>query len=287
MWPRRGPGRALGTPERIPTRGAAFRVRPGARVRLDRSDPDDTRAVHGSKRRAEAESDRLARRLKHLQELLYADHRRSVLIVLTAIDAGGKDGTVQHVFEGVNPQGVAVAHFRVPTAEEAAHDFLWRIHPHTPAKGGIAIFNRSHYEDVFVPRVQGLVPRHVWHRRYRMINEFERTLVLEGTTVLKFFLHISEDEQKARLRARLRDPTKHWKFSADDVPTRRLWPEYQQAFEEMLTRTSTRWAPWYLVPANKKWFRDWVVSTVLVETLEAMDLRWPALPAAWKGVEIR
>ncbi len=262
-------------------------MRPGARVRLDRCDPDDTSAVHGSKRRAEGECDRLAGRLKHLQELLYADHRRSILIVLTAIDAGGKDGTIQHVFEGVNPQGVSVAHFRVPTADEAAHDFLWRIHPHTPGKGEIAIFNRSHYEDVFVPRVERLVPRHVWHHRYRMINEFERTLVLEGTTVLKFFLHISEDEQKARLRERLNDPTKHWKFSAADVPTRRLWPEYQAAFEEMLPRTSTRWAPWYLVPANKKWFRDWVVLTVLVETLEAMDLRWPPLPAAWKGVEIR
>ncbi|HTW77574.1 MAG TPA: PPK2 family polyphosphate kinase [Thermoplasmata archaeon] len=267
--------------------GSKFRIRPGERVRLDRSDPDDTSAVHGSKRTALADGAKLARRLEHLQELLWADHRRSILMVLMAIDAGGKDGTIRHVFEGVNPQGVRVAHFRVPTEEEGAHDFLWRIHPHTPGKGEIAIFNRSHYEDVFVPRVEKLAPRRVWHRRYRMINEFERTLSLEGTTVLKFFLHISEAEQKSRLRERLKDPTKHWKFSEADLPTLKLWPQYQAAFEEILRKTSTRWAPWYLVPANEKWFRDWVVSNVLVEALDEMALSWPPLPAAWKNVEIR
>jgi PPK2 family polyphosphate:nucleotide phosphotransferase len=264
-----------------------FKVRPGERVRLDRIDPDDTSAIRGPKRAALAESRRLTERLEHLQELLYADHRCSVLIVLTAIDAGGKDGTIRHVFEGVNPQGVRTAHFGVPTAEESAHDFLWRIHPHTPGKGEIAIFNRSQYEDVLVPRVSKVLPKKAWKRLYRMINEFERTLVLEGTTVLKFFLHISEDEQKDRLRARLRDPTKHWKFSGADLPTRTLWPEYQRAFQEMLRKTSTPWAPWYVIPSNKKWFRDWAVSTVLVSTLESMDLKWPPLPPEWKGAAIR
>jgi PPK2 family polyphosphate:nucleotide phosphotransferase len=264
-----------------------FRVRPGERVRLDRADPSDTSAVRGSKRAALAACDRLTRRLEHLQELLYADHRWAILIVLEGIDAAGKDGTIRHVFEGVNPQGVRVAHFGVPTAEERDHDFLWRVHAHTPERGEIAIFNRSHYEDVLVPRAAGRVPKAVWRRRYRMINEFERTLVHEGTTVLKFFLNVSEAEQKRRLQERLDDPTKHWKFSVSDLPTRNLWTQYQKAFEEMLRRTSTRWAPWYLVPSDKKWFRDWVVSDVLVRTLEGLDLKWPALPSQWKGVVIR
>jgi PPK2 family polyphosphate:nucleotide phosphotransferase len=264
-----------------------FRVRPGQKVRLDRCDPDDTSLVHGSKRTALAACDRLSGRLERLQELLYADHRRAVLVVLAAIDAGGKDGTIRRVFQGVNPQGVRVAHFGVPTAYEAAHDFLWRVHPNTPEKGEIAIFNRSHYEDVIVPAAEHTLPRKTWRRRFRSINEFERTLTNEGTTVLKFFLHISEDEQKERLRERLRDPTKHWKFSASDLPTRQRWPEYQVAFEEMLRKTSTPWAPWYLIPANKKWFRDWAVSTILVGTLESLGLRWPPLPPGWKGVVIR
>ena len=263
-----------------------FQVRPGERVHLPAVDPDDTSAV-GSKRSALAICDRLSKRLEHLQELLYADHHQAVLVVLEAVDAGGKDGTVRHVFEGVNPQGVRVVHFRVPTPEEAAHDFLWRIHRATPGKGEIGIFNRSHYGDVLVARAAGLVPPRVWRRRYRMINEFERTLVLEGTTVLKFFLHIGEDEQKRRLRERLADPTKHWKFSADDLPARKLWPAYQAAFEEMLRRTSTKWAPWYVIPSNKKWYRDWAVSAILVDALERLKLSWPPLPPEWKSVVIR
>jgi PPK2 family polyphosphate:nucleotide phosphotransferase len=263
-----------------------FRVRPGERVRLADLDPGDTSEV-ASKRAALAECDRLTERLAHLQEMLFADHRYAVLVVLTAIDAGGKDGTIHQVFEGVNPQGVRVAHFGVPTADESSHDFLWRIHPHTPEKGEIVIFNRSQYEDVLVPRATKSLPKRVWKRRYRMINEFERTLVLEGTSVLKFFLHISEAEQKDRLRARLKDPTKHWKFSGSDLPTRTLWPQYQAAFDEMLRKTSTKWAPWYVIPSDKKWYRDWAVSKILVATLGTLDLRWPPLPAEWKGVEIR
>ncbi|HXW67553.1 MAG TPA: PPK2 family polyphosphate kinase [Thermoplasmata archaeon] len=263
-----------------------FELPRGRRVRLDRLDPDDTAAIGGSRRRAHAESERLTHRLEHLQELLYADHRRALLLVLEAIDAGGKDGTIRHVFEGVNPQGVRVVHFRVPTAEEAAHDFLWRVHPHTPARGEIAIFNRSHYEDVIVPRAEGTLPRRALRHRYRAINEFERALVLEGTTVLKCFLHIGQAEQKRRLLERLRDPTKHWKFTAADLPTRRRWPEYQRAYEAMLERTHTRWAPWHVIPANAKWFRDWAVSGLLVGALEAMDLAWPPLAKEWRSVTI-
>jgi PPK2 family polyphosphate:nucleotide phosphotransferase len=267
--------------------GASFRIRPGEHVHLAKLDPADTSAVHGSKRKGLDASERLTKQLEHLQELLWADHRFALLIVLEGMDAAGKDGTIRHVFEGVNPEGVRVAHFGVPTAEEHDHDFLWRVHARTPAKGEIVIFNRSHYEDVLVSRAAKLVPKSVWKRRYRAINEFERTLAEEGTTVLKFFLHLSEDEQKRRLQARLDDPTKHWKFSASDVPSRGLWPAYQRAFEEMLYRTSTRWAPWYLVPSDKKWFRDWVVSNVLVETLAGFDLKWPPLPARWNNVVIR
>jgi PPK2 family polyphosphate:nucleotide phosphotransferase len=264
----------------------SFRVRPGERVRLDRADPGSTSALHGSKATALKACDRLTRRLEHLQELLFADHRYSLLVVLEGMDAAGKDGTIRHVFEGVNPQGVKVAHFGVPTAEERDHDFLWRIHPRVPAKGEIVIFNRSHYEDVLVPRATRSAPKAVWKPRYRMINEFERTLVREGTTVLKFFLHLSEAEQKRRLQARLDDATKHWKFSVADLPARGLWSQYQLAYEDILRQTSTRWAPWYLVPADKKWYRDWVVSNVLVETLAGFDLTWPALPAQWKGTVV-
>jgi PPK2 family polyphosphate:nucleotide phosphotransferase len=266
---------------------ASFRVRSGERIRLDKLDPADTSAVHDSKTVALRACDALTRKLEHLQELFFADHRYAMLVVLEGMDAAGKDGTIRHVFEGVNPQGVQVAHFGVPTPDEKDHDFLWRIHPHAPGKGEIMIFNRSHYEDVLVPRAARLVPKTVWKRRYRMINEFERTLVREGTTVLKFFLHLSEDEQQRRLQERLDDPTKHWKFSVADLPARDLWAPYQRAYEEMLRKTSTRWAPWYVVPSDKKWFRDWVVSNVLVEALEGLDLKWPGLPSRWKGVVIR
>lgn len=261
-------------------------MRPRERVRLDRADPGDTSAIRGSKAAALKACDRLTRRLEHLQELLYADHRYAVLVVLEGMDAAGKDGTIRHVFEGVNPQGVKVAHFGVPTVEERDHDFLWRIHPHTPAKGEIVIFNRSHYEDVLVPRATRAAPKAIWKRRYRMINEFERTLAREGTTVLKFFLHVSEAEQKRRLQARLDDPTKHWKFSVADLPARGLWSQYQLAYEDILRQTSTQWAPWYIVPSDKKWFRDWVVSNALVDTLAGFDLTWPALPAKWKGTVV-
>ena len=253
-----------------------FLLRPGHGIRLARFDPKDTSAFPGRKHRAEAETVALRQELDRLQELFYADGRRSLLVVLQGMDTSGKDGTIRHVFEGVNPQGVRVGAFKTPTPEELAHDFLWRIHPHAPGKGEIAIFNRSQYEDVLIARVHHLVPKHVWSKRYRGINEFERELVDEGTIVLKFFLHISREEQGDRLRARLADPTKHWKLSPADVRERSFWPEYVKAYEEMLARTTTDWAPWYLVPSDHKWFRNWFVSRTLVETLRGMDLRYPS-----------
>jgi PPK2 family polyphosphate:nucleotide phosphotransferase len=261
-------------------------VRPGSKVRLSKIDPADTSAFAGKKRSAQKECERLSRELDHLQELLYACHGDPVLVVLQALDTGGKDGTIRHVFEGVNPQGVRVTRFRVPTEVELDHDFLWRVHPETPAKGEIVIFNRSHYEDVLAARVDRLVPPRVWRQRYRSINEFERELYESGTTIVKFFFLISREEQRRRLQERLDDPTKYWKYSAADLRERGRWPLYIPAIEEMLERTSTRWAPWYLVPADKKWFRNWAVSRILVDILKRRKLAWPPLPEDAKDAKI-
>lgn len=263
-----------------------LRIPPGSQVRLARFDPGDTSAFPGSKQKALRESARNLTKLSELQELLYACHGDPILVVLQAVDTGGKDGTIRHVFRGLNPQSVKVAEFRYPTAAELDHDFLWRVHSQVPGKGEITIFNRSHYEDVLVARVHRLVPKEVWKQRYRSINEFERTLFLAGTTVLKFFLHISEEEQRSRLQERLDDPTKHWKINPADLEERSRWSLYTPAIEEMLERTSTPWAPWYLVPANKKWFRNWAVSQTLVEALEDRHLKWPPLAAGLKVTRI-
>ena len=213
--------------------------------------------------------------MEELQEKLYAEHKHKLLIVLQAMDTGGKDGTIRRVFEGVNPSGVRVAHFGVPTPEELDHDFLWRVHTQVPGKGEIVIFNRSHYEGVLIARVHKLVPEEVWKGRYEEINDFERSLTEEGTVILKFFLHIDKDEQKKRLQDRLNDPTKRWKFSIHDLPEREFWSEYMKAYEDALEKTSTKWAPWYHIPANHDWFRDVIISTVIVRTLEDMDLHYP------------
>ncbi len=250
-----------------------YRVEPGSRVDLSTVDPRDTGAFDGKKREGREMIRKLNRRLETLQELLWAEHRHRLLVVLQAMDAAGKDGTIRHVFRGVNPQGVRVANFKVPTRKELAHDYLWRIHQHVPGDGEIVIFNRSHYEDVLVVRVDELVPSEVWGRRYRHINEFERMLVDEGTTILKFHLVIDLDEQKERFQARL--DNKPWKFSVGDLKKRSQWPFYMEAYEDMLAETSTRWAPWYVVPANRKWYRNLVVGTVLVETLEGLGMRYP------------
>lgn len=247
----------------------------GVKVRLDEWDPADRSQFAGDKKAAEAELARLNDRLELLQEMLYADRRHRLLVVLQAMDTGGKDGTIRKVFDGVNPIGVKVASFKQPTPPELAHDYLWRVHPHVPADGEIVIFNRSHYEDVLVVRVHNLVDKSRWELRYRHILEFERMLAEEGTTILKFFLHISKDEQRQRLQNRINNPEKRWKFALGDLDERKLWDDYQRAFEDVLSLTSTEKAPWYVVPANHKWYRDLVVATVLVNTLESMELQFP------------
>jgi PPK2 family polyphosphate:nucleotide phosphotransferase len=253
-----------------------YRITPGTAVDLSAHDPNDTSAFDGDKAAAQERTNEINRDLERLQELMYAEGRRKVLVVLQAMDTGGKDGTIRHVFDGVNPQGVTVASFKRPTPEELAHDYLWRVHRRTPATGHITIFNRSHYEDVLVVRVHSLVDESVWSRRYDHINAFEQLLADEGTTILKFFLHISKDEQAERLRARLDTPDKQWKFSTGDLAERARWDEYTEAYEAVLTRTSTAAAPWYVVPADRKWYRNLVVSSVVTDTLRGFDMSYPA-----------
>lgn len=251
-----------------------FRVGAGEQVELEKIDPD-ARDGHQDKHSAAVETAEVTRRLQALQFLLYAENRRSLLICLQAMDAGGKDGTIRHVVGPLNPQGTRVHCFKVPSAEEAAHDFLWRIHRQVPARGEIAIFNRSHYEDVLVTRVRKLVPKKVWSRRYDLINRFEENLFLSGTHILKFFLHISPEEQLKRFKKRLEDPTRQWKISLSDYTEREFWPKYREAYEEALQRTSTEHAPWFVIPANRKWFRNLAVSHIICETLEAMGMEFP------------
>ena len=252
-----------------------FRVAPGASVDLSAIDTRATVGFDGDKEAAKGLHRDMRRRLAELQEKFYADGRHRLLLVLQATDTGGKDSTIRKVFTGVNPAGVDVVGFKKPSAEELAHDYLWRIHDHAPASGRIAVFNRSHYEDVLVVRVHSLVPEERWSRRYGHINDFERMLVDEGTTIRKVYLHISKAEQKERLQARLDDPTKHWKFNVGDLAERDRWDDYRAAYTAMLERTSTEHAPWYVVPADRKWYRNLVVSSILIETLEGLDLAYP------------
>jgi PPK2 family polyphosphate:nucleotide phosphotransferase len=259
----------------------SYRVEPGDGASLATIDPDETEHYR-KKKDVTRELEKQRRRIQDLQGRLYAENERGLLIVLQAMDTGGKDGTIKHVFSGVNPQGCRVSSFKVPSAEEANHDFLWRYHRSAPARGRIGIFNRSHYEDVLVVRVKNMVPEETWRRRYDQINTFERNLSLDGITVLKFFLHISKDEQKKRLQRRLDDPDKRWKFSSADMKERAFWDAYQQAFDDALSDCSTEHAPWYIVPANKKWYRNLVVARTIADTLRAMD---PQYPPAEEGLE--
>jgi PPK2 family polyphosphate:nucleotide phosphotransferase len=252
-----------------------YRVEPGTRVDLSTWDPNDTSAFPVAKREGKALIKGLNRTLEELQELLYAEGRHKILIVLQATDTGGKDGVIRHVFDGVNPQGVHVASFKKPTPQELAHDYLWRVHSRVPGRGEITIFNRSHYEDVLVVRVHNLVPQEVWSKRYDQIVHFERMLWQEGTTILKFYLHIDAYEQRERLQARLDRPDKRWKFNPADLAERKLWDQYRAAYDEALSRTSTDWAPWYVVPANRKWYRNLVIGTTIIETLRGLDMRYP------------
>ena len=247
-----------------------FSHKPGKKVHLEEVDPGDTGAYKGTEQDAEKIMETLNGELEVLQERLYAEHKHPILIILQGMDTCGKDGTIEHVFEGVNPQGMQVASFKVPTPNELDHDYLWRIHQRTPAKGEIVIFNRSHYEDVLVVRVHELVPDKVWQRRYEHINNFEHMLTDEGTTILKFFLHISKEEQKQRLLDRLNEPDKRWKFNPGDLKERDLWKDYMKAYEDALEETSTDWAPWYIIPADHKWFRNLVIASTLVKTLNIL-----------------
>lgn len=252
-----------------------YRVKPDSKVNLKDWDPNDNHFCPDGKKEGEKQLLKLNKKLQTLQEALFAEQKHKVLIILQAMDTGGKDGVIRRVFDGVNPQGVQVAAFKTPTAEELAHDYLWRVHKCVPAKGNMVIFNRSHYEDVLVVRVLNLAPETVWSKRYEQINHFERLLADEGTTILKFYLHIDLDEQKARLQARLDEPDKRWKFNPGDLEQRKLWPQYMQAYEDALGKTSTPWAPWYVIPANRKWYRDWVISSILNRTLEDLNIKYP------------
>ncbi|MDH3729962.1 MAG: polyphosphate kinase 2 family protein [Acidimicrobiia bacterium] len=252
-----------------------YRVTPGSAVDLSAWDPNDNQLFPAGKKESKAALRELREQLAELQRLLWAESKHKVLVVLQAMDSGGKDGTIRHVFRGVNPQGVKVAGFKKPTPEELAHDYLWRVHDHTPAAGEIVIFNRSHYEDVLVVRVHDIVPEEQWSRRYDHINEFERLLADEGTTIVKFYLHIDLDEQKERFQARLDEPESRWKFRAGDLDDRELWPDFMEAYEAALGKTSTAYAPWYVIPANRKWYRNLVISRVLIDTLGGLDMSYP------------
>lgn len=253
-----------------------YRIEPGKKFKLDEFSPDDLGDFDGKKQKGIEKLAQHRAEIDRLQELLYSENKHRLLIVFQAMDGGGKDGTIRAVFEGVNPQGIHVVSFKTPTPNELAHDYLWRIHAHTPAKGEIAIFNRSHYEDVLVVRVHNLVPKEVWKNRYQQINDFEKQLVEEGTTILKFFLNISLEEQKTRFMERLEMPEKRWKFNPGDLEERKLWPQYMRAFEEAIQKTSTKWAPWYVVPANRNWYRNLIVASVIAETLKGMKMEYPS-----------
>jgi PPK2 family polyphosphate:nucleotide phosphotransferase len=249
-------------------------VEPGKAVMLADWDPADKLTFKKDRDYEAALAEAIAR-LDELQYLMYAEHRHALLIVLQGMDAAGKDGTIRHVMAAFNPQGCRVTAFKAPTSEEADHDFLWRVHRAVPLKGDIAIFNRSHYEDVLVARVRTLVPKEVWSRRYEQINQFEALLSENGVTIVKLFLHMSKDEQKQRFEERLKDPTKQWKLAPGDFEDRKYWDEYMAAYEDALARCSTDAGPWYIIPADRKWVRNLAVSQILVETLEALKMKVP------------
>ncbi len=250
-------------------------VEPGSKVRLKDIDP----AFHGKHETHEAalaDLEKHVARITHLQYMLYAEKKHALLIVLQGIDAAGKDGTCWHVMTAMNPQGTSVTGFKQPTEEQRRHDFLWRVHPHAPGLGEVAIFNRSHYEDVLVVRVHGLAPKKVWSARYALINDFEKLLADSGTTIVKFFLSISAEEQLERFKQRLDDPRRQWKISDSDYKERERWDDYIEAYEDMLEKCSTRHAPWYVIPSNHKWFRNLAISQIIADTLEDLGMKMPA-----------
>ena len=252
-----------------------YRIRPGAKVKLADYSADGETELVGDKDRGSIQLESLKNDLRMLQRMLYAERKYRLLIVLQGMDGSGKDGTVRNVFSGIDPHGLRVVSFKSPTTGELDHDFLWRVHKEAPAKGELVVFNRSHYEDVIAVNVKNLAPKTVWEKRYDHILNFEKLLVDEGTTILKFFLHISRDEQRRRLQARLANPEKHWKFNPEDLSDRRLWPQFSSAYEEVLSRTSTEAAPWYIVPGNRKWYRNAVIASIVRDTLAKLELKFP------------
>jgi PPK2 family polyphosphate:nucleotide phosphotransferase len=262
-----------------------FIVKPGNKFNLKDREPDDTAGFH--KKKALLLLAENIDKLKKLQHLLYAENKRAVLVILQAMDAGGKDGTIRHVLGPLNPQGVKVVSFKAPTDEELSHDFLWRVHSHTPRTGEIRVFNRSHYEDVLIVRVHDLVPKSVWSKRYKYINSFENLLSDSNVTILKFFLHVSKNEQLERLKARLEDPTKHWKANPKDFEERQLWDDYMDAYEVVLRRCSTKHAPWFVIPADKKWFRNLAISQILLDSMESLKMKFPEATCDVNSIEIQ
>jgi PPK2 family polyphosphate:nucleotide phosphotransferase len=272
------------SPSRPPSLRELLRVKPGSRIRLA---DVDAGATHGREKHASAtELQKGLVRLTGLQDRLWAEQKHPVLIVLQGIDAAGKDGSVKHVMSAFNPMGCIVTSFKVPTPIELAHDYLWRVHQRVPGKGEIGIFNRSHYEDVLVVRVHDIVPKKVWSRRFDQINAFEELLASSGTTIIKFFLWIDRDEQKARFQERLDNPDKRWKFRIGDLAERKLWDDYVMADEEVLRRTSTEAAPWYVIPANRNWFRNLAIANIVADTLDELNPRYPPAPEDLTGVVI-
>jgi len=245
------------------------------KLNLDKFDADETSKCPGGKEEAKERLVKIKKEIYEHQELFYAERKAKMLIVLQGMDTSGKDGTIRNVFEGVNPQGVSVVSFKSPSSEDLSHDFLWRVHKHSPEKGQIVIFNRSHYEDVLIVRVHNLCPEKVWSKRYEHIRNFEKMLADEGTAILKFYLHIDYEEQRKRLESRIKDPQKHWKLSASDIPERKLWKEYQKAYEDAIGETSRKYAPWYIVPSNNKWYRNLVISSVIRDTLKGLKSEFP------------
>jgi PPK2 family polyphosphate:nucleotide phosphotransferase len=255
-----------------------YRIKPGAKINLARINPDDRTMFKGEKAAAQKATAKLVDEIEALQELLWAEHKHKVLVVIQAMDTGGKDGVIRNVFDGVNPLGVRVASFKAPTSLELEHDYLWRIHAQAPSKGEMVMFNRSHYEDVLIVRVRNFAPEAVWRKRFDHINNFEQMLADEGTLIIKIFLNISKDEQKERLESRLADKSKHWKFNVADLKERERWDDYMAAYNEALARTSTAHAPWHVVPANRKWYRDYVVATIVRDALKGLNMNYPVNP---------
>lgn len=264
-----------------------YLIKPGANVDLGSIDTSEKAAFEQvTKDSFMPVQDRLQFELKELQKVLYAQNKQRILVVIQAMDTGGKDGCIKSVFAGIDPQGIQVHSFKKPSEEELAHDFLWRVHPHVPRNGGLVIFNRSHYEDIIAVRVKKIFGDDVWKRRQRHVVEFERMLAEEGTTIVKIFLHISKDEQKRRLESRLANPSKHWKFFPDDLADRARWSDFMKAYEEVISKTSTEFAPWYVIPADRKWYRNLCVAQIMVDTLKGLKMEYPKITWDPKSVVV-